>query len=85
MPAALPFALHPLEQLAQLRRKQHLQIEVIPSSIPKLYMQYLQVVGLVMNQMCGDESRRTCSRHCMLTRLMIMESGIPIIIVDRSY
>jgi len=41
MPDALPFALHPQEQLAQLRRKQYLQIEVPPSSIPKLYMQWI--------------------------------------------
>jgi len=40
MPAAVPIALHPQEQLAQLTRKQYLQIEVIiPSSIPQLYMQ----------------------------------------------
>ena len=39
MPATVPIALHPQEQLAQLTRKQYLQIEVPPSSIPQLYMQ----------------------------------------------
>jgi hypothetical protein len=39
MTAALPFALHSQEHLTQLRPKQYLQIEVIPSSILQLYMQ----------------------------------------------